>query len=68
MAGEDLRKNGKTQNPVVFVWSGELARRLKEEPTPFVLDVRDPHELEGELGQLPGAVNVPLKQLQQRLG
>lgn len=67
MTGEDIRKNGKTKNPFVFVSSGELARRLREEPAPMVLDVRDPHELKGELGQLPGAVNVPLKQLQQRL-
>jgi rhodanese-related sulfurtransferase len=33
-----------------------------------VLDVRDPHELEGELGRLPGAVNISLHQLKQRLG
>lgn len=33
----------------------------------FLLDVRDPDELE-ELGQLPGAVNIPLAELRDRLG
>jgi len=46
----------------------ELARKLTAEPACLVLDVRDPHELEGDLGALPGAVNIPLKQLEQRLG
>jgi rhodanese-related sulfurtransferase len=32
----------------------------------FVLDVRDPGELEG--GTLPGAVNIPLDELRDRLG
>lgn len=33
----------------------------------FLLDVRDPDELE-EFGKLPGAVNIPLAQLRDRLG
>lgn len=68
MTDENMRRNGKTQNRFVFLSSGGLARRLRAEPAPLVLDVRYPQELEGELGQLPGAVNVPLAQLQQRLG
>ncbi|MCE9612213.1 MAG: FAD-dependent oxidoreductase [Chthoniobacter sp.] len=33
----------------------------------YLLDVRDPDELE-DFGQLPGAVNIPLVQLRDRLG
>jgi rhodanese-related sulfurtransferase len=53
---------------LVFLKPADLARRLQEEPPLFVLDVRNPPELEGELGRLPGAVNIPLHQLKQRLG
>ena len=53
---------------LVYLSPADLARRLQEGPKLFVLDVRDPHELEGELGRLPGAVNIPLHQLKQRLG
>lgn len=31
----------------------------------LVLDVREPHELRGELGQIPGAVNVPRGEIAQ---
>jgi rhodanese-related sulfurtransferase len=53
---------------LVYLKPADLARRLQEAPPLFVLDVRDPPELEGELGRLPGAVNIPLHQLKQRLG
>lgn len=68
MTGENIRKNGKTQNRFIFISPGELARRLRAEPAPLVLDVRDPQELKGELGELPEAVNMPLAQLEKRLG
>jgi rhodanese-related sulfurtransferase len=53
---------------LVYLSPADLARRLQEEPKLFVLDVRNSSELEGELGRLPGAVNIPLQQLEQRLG
>jgi rhodanese-related sulfurtransferase len=46
----------------------ELARRLDSDPALLVCDVRNPDELGGELGQLPGSLNIPLGQLQQRVG
>jgi len=46
----------------------ELARRLDSDPALLVCDVRKPDELGGELGQLPGSLNIPLGQLQQRVG
>jgi rhodanese-related sulfurtransferase len=62
----DMDTRDKTH--LVYLSPADLARRLQEGPKLFVLDVRDPHELEGELGRLPGAVNIPLQQLKQRLG
>ena len=53
---------------LAYLSPADLARRLQEEPKLFVLDVRNSSELEGELGRLPGAVNIPLQQLEQRLG
>jgi len=58
----------KSQDGLSFVSPEELARRLRSDQAPLVLDVRNPNELEGELGQLPGALNIPLGQLQQRIG
>lgn len=34
---------------------------------PFLLDVRQPEEIKGELGQVPGAINIPLGRLFARL-
>jgi phage shock protein E len=58
----------KSKNRLVYLSPDQLAERLRGEPAPLVLDVRDPQELDGELGKLSGAVNVPLTQLKQRLG
>jgi rhodanese-related sulfurtransferase len=52
---------------LVYISPTDLARRLQDGPKLLVLDVRNPSELEGELGRLPGAVNIPLQQLGQRL-
>jgi rhodanese-related sulfurtransferase len=52
---------------IVYISPADLARRLQDGPQLFVLDVRYPRELEGELGSLLGAVNIPLQQLEQRL-
>jgi len=63
---KNLHTHDKTS--LVYLSPADLARRLQEGAKLFVLDVRDPRELEGELGRLPGAVNIPLQQLEQRLG
>jgi len=64
----DTNQDTNDKTRLVYLKPADLARRLQEEPPLFVLDVRDPPELEGELGRLPGAVNIPLHQLKQRLG
>lgn len=43
------------------ITAAELAERLKSGPSPYLLDVREPHEL--SISSLPGAVNLPLGRL-----
>jgi len=45
----------------------ELAKLLKDEKNMFFLDVREPKEIE-ELGSLKGYVNIPLGELEKRMG
>jgi sulfur dioxygenase len=43
----------------------EDAMAFVKQETALVLDVREPHELSGELGQIPGALNVPSGEISQ---
>jgi uncharacterized membrane protein YdjX (TVP38/TMEM64 family) len=52
------------QGPMLEV--AELQQRLRGEAPPLVLDVRSAEEFSGELGHIPGAVNIPLDQLATR--
>ena len=45
----------------------DLAQLLKSEKNMFFLDVREPKEIE-ELGSLKGYVNIPLGELEKRIG
>ena len=47
--------------------SDELKRRLDTGEDLLLLDVRKPEDYHGELGHIPGAMNIPLEQLEQRL-
>ena len=44
----------------------EIAEALASSSPPLVLDVREPDELEGELGHIRGVVAIPLRQLSAR--
>jgi glyoxylase-like metal-dependent hydrolase (beta-lactamase superfamily II) len=44
-----------------------LAKQLRSNRTPLVLDVREPEEYVGELGHIEGAILVPLDALESRL-
>jgi rhodanese-related sulfurtransferase len=44
----------------------ELQRRLNAGDAPFMLDVREPEEMDD--GVIPGSVNIPMDDLEQRLG
>jgi len=41
---------------------------LKTNKQLIVLDVRTPKELEGPLGKIEGEINIPVQQLEQRIG
>lgn len=43
----------------------QLRQQLEDEPTPFLLDVREPWEYAA--GHVPGAELIPLGELEQRL-
>ena len=45
--------------------NAQLAAQIKEGHAPLVLDVRTPEEFKA--GHIPGAVNIPVDQLQSRL-
>lgn len=45
----------------------ELRRRLRRGEMHMIIDVRGPDEFEGPLGHIPGALNLPLAQLAQRM-
>lgn len=53
------------QGPVLDV--DALKLRLDGEEAPLVLDVRSDEEFNGEMGHIPGALNIPLDALSQRL-
>ena len=44
-----------------WVESDELRRRLRRGDNAMVVDVRSPEEFDGELGHIPGALNIPLQ-------
>ena len=52
-----------TQVPAIDV--GQLRQRLKAEPAPFLLDVREPWEYRD--GHVPGAQLIPLGELEHRV-
>lgn len=48
---------------VGYLEAEELERRLHTAGAPAVIDVRERDEYEGELGHIPGSLNVPLAEL-----
>ncbi|WP_051245999.1 VTT domain-containing protein [Thioalkalivibrio sp. ALE19] len=56
------------RGPSEWLTVAELAERLRADHPPLVVDVRSPEEFTGELGHIEGAVNIPLDQLEDRLG
>jgi rhodanese-related sulfurtransferase len=51
--------------PVPGIDVTQLRQRLKAEPAPFLLDVREPWEYQA--GHVPGAQLIPLGELEQRV-
>lgn len=45
----------------------QLKKEMKENPDMIILDVRNPYELKGPLGQIKGVINIPVQVLEQRI-
>lgn len=45
----------------------ELKRQLANDSSIIVLDVRNPYELEGSLGQIDDVINIPVQELERRI-
>jgi rhodanese-related sulfurtransferase len=56
----------RSDEPAVITAS-DLLTRMHEGSTPFLLDVREPEELLGPEGALPGVKNIPLGQISERV-
>ncbi|SOD94005.1 rhodanese-like domain-containing protein [Caenispirillum bisanense] len=50
-----------------FIGPREVNERLKAGDEVVILDVREPAEFSGDLGHVPGAVNLPLGELGRRM-
>lgn len=46
----------------------ELKLRMASHPRPVIVDVREPDEFAGDLGHIPGALNIPLSGFEARMG
>jgi len=46
----------------------QLKEKMQHDSTLIILDVRMPHELTGELGQIDGVINIPVQELEKRIG
>lgn len=53
-------------NHVHQLSAGELKSRLASARPPFLLDVREEEEFNGELGHIPGSMLIPLRELATR--
>jgi uncharacterized membrane protein YdjX (TVP38/TMEM64 family)/rhodanese-related sulfurtransferase len=52
--------------PAAWISAQDLQRRLSGDRRPVVVDVREPGEFSGPLGNIPGAVNIPLRDVALR--
>jgi len=46
----------------------ELKTQIKENHDLVILDVRNPQELVGPLGKIDGVINIPVQELEKRIG
>jgi rhodanese-related sulfurtransferase len=55
------------RDAVVWIEAGELQQRLDNKEDVTVIDVREPAEFTGALGHIPGARNLPVGELSNRV-
>lgn len=46
----------------------QFVEKMENDTSLVILDVRTPPELEGPLGKIDGVINIPVQQLNQRIG
>ena len=46
----------------------ELKKLMKDDSTLVILDVRTPRELVGSLGKIDNVINIPIQELESRIG
>jgi len=62
------RLSGRFRSTAIdWIEAEDLRRAVDEGKAPLVLDVRDAGEFAGAHGHIPGALNIPLSQLEHRL-
>lgn len=64
LAAFNFAQQDSTKNMSIENFKDELKNNNKL----IVLDVRTPQELEGPLGKIDGAINIPIQELEQRIG
>ena len=57
----------KRKGGIAWIEPDVLQRQMKSGATLVILDVRGPDEFAGELGHIPGAVNIPAGDIPNRL-
>lgn len=55
------------QNKIAWIETNELQRQITDGAALTILDVRGPDEFDGELGHIPGALNIPVGDIANRL-
>ena len=61
-------EKGVNEIEVGYIPPSSLKERLISATAPLLIDVREPHELTGQLGAIEGVVNIPIGSLASRLG
>jgi rhodanese-related sulfurtransferase len=59
--------NAQTTIPVKNITVKQLKQQIKTDSSLVILDVRTPAELTGSLGEINGAINIPVQQLEKRV-
>ena len=67
MTGWLGRLFGRKEAGPVWIEAGELRDRLGRGERPLILDVRGPDEVDGPLGHIDGARNMPLPELPRHM-
>lgn len=62
-----LIKRLRGDHATVWTEPADLWSRLEDGCAPTMIDVRGPGEFEGPLGHIPGALNIPLDELEDRM-